>query len=45
MDRQVQAKPIPWKGLGTICMMIKEELYQEQFKIFLGIYKVVKMKM
>ncbi len=44
-DRQVQEKHIQWKDSDIICMMIKEVLFQEQFRIFLDIFKVVKIKM
>jgi hypothetical protein len=45
MDKLEQEKHLPWKDLNTTCMMMKGVLFQEQFKIFLGIFKVAKIKM
>jgi hypothetical protein len=44
MDKQEQEKLIQWKDLDIICMTTKEELYQEQYKIYLDIYNLVKIK-
>jgi hypothetical protein len=44
MDKLEQEKHLQWKDLSTTCMMKKEVLFQEQFKIFLDIFKVAKIK-
>lgn len=45
MDKQAQEKHIPWKASDIICMMIKEELFREQYRIFLDIFNHAKIKM
>jgi hypothetical protein len=45
MGKLEQEKHSQWKDSNTICTMMKEELFQEQSKIFLDIFKVVKIKM
>jgi hypothetical protein len=45
MVKLVQEKPIQCKDSDIICMMIKEVLYQEQFRIYLDTYNLAKIKM
>lgn len=45
MVKLEQEKHTLWKDLDTICMMIKEVLFLEQFKIYLDIFSLVKIKM
>jgi hypothetical protein len=43
MDKQVQVKPIQCKVLNIIFMIIKEVSYLARYKIYLNIYKDVKI--
>lgn len=45
MVKQEQEKHLQWKDLSIICMMMKEESFQEQFKIFLDTFKAVRIRM
>ena len=45
MDKQAQEKHILWKASDIICMTIKEELFQEQYRIFLDIFNHARIKM